>query len=91
MEIQYCLTENRWSNILTKPKQREGFRPVRAEFMNCPVNYEDKVNDGELDEILNGFDKAPTVDRHITGVSSHLLHGSSLQADMAATQGCVGE
>ena len=58
--------------------------------MNYPVNYEEEVHDGELDKILNDFDKAPTINQHFTGVSSQLMHGSS-QADMAAPQGCIGE
>ena len=51
--------------------------------MNCPVDCENRIYDGELDEILNGFEKAPTVDQYITGVSQHMMHGSLLKTDMA--------
>ena len=36
-----CPTEAMWVNIMTKPLQGTAFHVMRAELMNCPVNYED--------------------------------------------------
>ena len=36
-----CPTEVMWADIMTKPLQGTAFRVMRAELMNCPVNYED--------------------------------------------------
>ncbi len=36
-----CPAKEMWVDIMTKPLQGTVFRVMRAEFMNCPVNYED--------------------------------------------------
>ena len=36
-----CPTEKMWGDIMTKPLQGTAFRVMRAELMNCDVNYED--------------------------------------------------
>ncbi len=36
-----CPTEGMWADIMTKPLQGTAFRVMRAEVMNCDVNYED--------------------------------------------------
>ena len=36
-----CPTEEMWADIMTKPLQGMAFRTMRAELMNCPVNYEE--------------------------------------------------
>ena len=36
-----CPTEVMWADIMTKPLQGTAFRVMRAELMNCDVNYED--------------------------------------------------
>ena len=38
-----CPTEEMWADVMTKPLQGTAFRVMRAELMNCPVNYEDAV------------------------------------------------
>ncbi len=30
-----------WADVMTKPLQGTAFRMMRAELMNCPINYED--------------------------------------------------
>jgi len=45
-----CLTEMMWAEIMTKPLQGTAFRVMRAELMNCPVNYEDPTEE-EVKEI----------------------------------------
>jgi hypothetical protein len=36
-----CLTHKMWVDVMTKPLQGMAFKVMRAELMNCPVNYED--------------------------------------------------
>ena len=36
-----CPTEEMWADVMTKPLQGTAFRVMRAELMNCDVNYED--------------------------------------------------
>jgi len=37
--LKYCLTNDVWADILTKPLQGTKFRQLRAVLMNCPVDY----------------------------------------------------
>ena len=39
-----CPTEEMWADVMTKPLQGTAFRVMRAELMNCPVNYDDPVD-----------------------------------------------
>ena len=41
IRVKDCPTEEMWADIMTKPLQGTAFRVMRAELMNCPVNYED--------------------------------------------------
>jgi hypothetical protein len=36
-----CPTGKMWADVMTKPLHGMAFRVMRAELMNCPVNYED--------------------------------------------------
>ena len=38
-----CTTKEMWVDIMTKPLQGTAFRVMRAELMNCDVNYEDPL------------------------------------------------
>ena len=40
-----CPTEVMWADIMTKPLHGTAFRVMRAELMNCPVNYEDPTEE----------------------------------------------
>ena len=40
-----CPTEEMWADVMTKPLQGSAFRAMRAELMNCDVNYEDPNDD----------------------------------------------
>jgi hypothetical protein len=42
-----CPTEEMWADVMTKPLQGTAFRTMRAELMNCPVNYEDPAEDDD--------------------------------------------
>jgi hypothetical protein len=43
LEIRHALTEEMWSDVLTKPQQGMMFKRTRAELMNVDVNYDDKI------------------------------------------------
>ena len=43
IDIQYCPTEKMWADILTKPLQGAAFRTMRHHLQNCPVDYDDNV------------------------------------------------
>ena len=37
-----CPAEEMWADVLTKPLQGMAFRSMRAQLMNCAINYEDE-------------------------------------------------
>ena len=41
IKVKYCLTDQMWSDILTKPLLGQQFKLMRAMVMNCPVDYEE--------------------------------------------------
>ena len=44
-----CPAEMMWADIMTKPLQGTAFRVMKAELMNCPVNYEDPTEDETME------------------------------------------
>jgi hypothetical protein len=40
-----CPAEEMWADILTKPLQGVAFQTMRAQLMNCLINYEDPSNE----------------------------------------------
>ncbi len=40
-----CLAEEMWADLLTKPLQGIAFQTMKAQLMNCPINYEEGDND----------------------------------------------
>ena len=47
-----CPTEEMWADIMTKPLQGTAFRVMRAELMNCDVNYEDPPEEQTTDPFI---------------------------------------
>ena len=45
IRVNDCPAEEMWADIMTKPLQGTAFRVMRAELMNCPINYEDPEED----------------------------------------------
>ena len=41
MQLLDCPTEQMWADKLTKPLQGMAFKQMRAELMNCSVEYEE--------------------------------------------------
>jgi hypothetical protein len=37
-----CPAEEMWADVLSKPLQGMAFRTMRAQLMNCPINYKDE-------------------------------------------------
>ncbi len=50
IKVMDCPTKVMWADVLTKPLQGMVFQTMRAEIMNCPVNYEDPAEDTEEQE-----------------------------------------
>ena len=47
-----CPTDQMWGDVMTKPLQGTAFRVMRAELMNCDVNYEDPPEETETELLL---------------------------------------
>jgi len=47
IKVVDCPTAEMWADIMTKPLQGTAFRLMRAELMNCNVNYEDPQEEEE--------------------------------------------
>lgn len=47
IKVMDCPTEEMWADIMTKPLQGTAFRVMRAELMNCPINYEDPPDEAQ--------------------------------------------
>jgi hypothetical protein len=45
IKVINCPVEEMWADILTKPLQGMAFQTMRAQLMNCPINYEDPSNE----------------------------------------------
>jgi len=43
LEIRHAPTEEMWSDLLTKPQQGMLYKRMKAELMNCDVNYNDEL------------------------------------------------
>ncbi len=48
IRVMDCPTEEMWADVMTKPLQGTAFRIMRAELMNCDVNYEDPPKEDSL-------------------------------------------
>ena len=46
MRILDCPTEEMWADVLTKPLQGMAFKQMRAELMNCSVEYQEDEDEG---------------------------------------------
>ncbi len=53
VKVLDCPTEKVWADIMTKLLQGTAFRVMRAEVMNCDVNYEDPLEEEELESFLS--------------------------------------
>ncbi len=53
IKVINCPTEEMWADVMTKPLHGSAFRAMRAELMNCEVNYEDPIDDGTVSSIYS--------------------------------------
>jgi hypothetical protein len=78
-----CPTERMWADVMTKPFQGTAFHVMRAELMNCDINYEDPPKDDNLGPIpalktvswkkdIASYSKAP---QECVGQNEKLLPG----------------
>ncbi len=70
-----------WANVMTKPLQGTAFRIMRAELMNCAINYEDTTEETE------GKEKKPT---SIYAPKS-VTWRSDIASPFKTPQECVGQ
>ena len=68
VSIKYCPTEQMWSDILTKPLQRQQFRLMRAIIMNCQVNCEEESYQDIIKNKKSNDDTKEQIYDIITGV-----------------------
>ena len=60
MKVIDCPTEQMWADVMTKPLQSMAFRTMRAELINCPVNYEDPEEEEERNIPISSVAKTVT-------------------------------
>jgi hypothetical protein len=53
VKVLDCPTKKMWADIMTKPLQGTAFRVLRAEVMNCDVNYKDPPEEEESGSVLS--------------------------------------
>jgi hypothetical protein len=53
VKVLDCPAKKMWADIMTKPLQGTAFRVMRAEVMNCDVNYEDPPEEEESESVLS--------------------------------------
>ncbi len=73
-----CPAEEMWADIMTKPLQGTVFRVMRAELMNCPVNYKDPKVSNDTHEV-----------GHTVSVRKRVTWKSEVAAPFKAPQECV--
>jgi hypothetical protein len=56
-----CPTHEMWADVMTKPLQGMAFKVMRAELMNCPVNYEDPEVETDKDKTKSPVANLKTV------------------------------
>ncbi len=61
IRVLNCPAKEMWADIMTKPLQGTAFRVMRAELMNCPVNYKDPVVSYDTHEVRDANSARKTV------------------------------
>ena len=80
LEVQYCPTEQMWTDVLNKPEQGTPFRKDRAALMNVPVDYNDDAERRRTHpKLLSRDDQADMVKAQAKGRGIH--HRSVLGSD----------
>jgi hypothetical protein len=54
IRIVDCHTKSMWAEVLTKPLQGGAFKSMRAQLMNCSVDYE-KSKEGEISSDISSL------------------------------------
>jgi hypothetical protein len=75
-----CPAEEMWADILTKPLQGMAFRTMRAQLMDCLINYEDPSN-----EPTKQLTRKPVVAKRL------VTWGGTKQVPSRTPQVCVGK
>ncbi len=56
-----CPTDKMWADVMTKPLKGIELKLMRAELMNCPVNYEDQEVEMDKDRTKKSVTAQKTV------------------------------
>jgi hypothetical protein len=80
IKVINCPAEEMRADILTKPLQGMAFQTMRAQLMNCPVNYEDPSN-----EPTKHLTRKPVVAKQL------VTRGGTRQVPSWTPEECVGK
>jgi hypothetical protein len=80
IKVINCPAKEMWADILTKTLQGMAIRTMRAQLMNCPVNYEDPSN-----EATKQLTRKPVVAKQL------VTWGGTKQVPSRTPQECVGQ
>jgi hypothetical protein len=80
IKVINCPAEEMWAGILTKPLKGMAFQTMRAQLMNCPINYEDPS-----DEPTKQLTRKPVVAKRL------MTWGGTKQVPSWTLQECVGQ
>ncbi len=75
-----CPTKEIWVDITTKPLQGMVFRLMRMELMNCPVNYEDPMEEED-----------PSIKQHSIPAPRTVTRKSVIATTSKTPRECVGQ
>jgi hypothetical protein len=74
-----CPTEQMWADVMTKPLQGMAFKTMRAELMNCAVDYEDPEEEKKHDIPIS------------SSVGKTVTWKSAIATTFKTPQECVGK
>jgi hypothetical protein len=92
VEIHYCPTKEMWSDILTKPKQGQGFLLMRLKLLECGINGEmsgGREDNEHAQRSSSGLHISPCLpegDDSMSCVANSVTHMSHMES----LQRCVG-
>jgi hypothetical protein len=71
LELRYCLTEEMWADVLTKPMQGHKFRLFRMLLMNCPVDYSKEPRFTPTSHPTLAPSSSPSMPANLNSISPH--------------------
>jgi hypothetical protein len=87
IQIRHEGTETMWSDVLTKPKQGTPFKKMRAELMNCEVNYNDETERLKTHPKLLPVDNSPQA----SSIGTITANEGVINAELAGARVRIGK